>query len=167
MSSVHRAVIRRVDFLHFTKVEHTLFSVPLLFAGAFLGAGRKLPPGRVLGLIVVAGLGARVLGMAMNRIFDRRLDALNLRTANRELPSGKMSLGAAIAVGGRWVRIIPAGLLGARPSVFDARCGPGYSVDRILALETLHEPVPFRHRTMPGPGAAGRLCCRVRRRCLR
>jgi 4-hydroxybenzoate polyprenyltransferase len=75
----------------FVKVEHTLFSVPLLLAGAWLGSGRRWPGWRPLLLIVLAGLGARALGMAMNRILDRRLDALNPRTAGRELPSGRLT----------------------------------------------------------------------------
>ena len=36
--------------------------------------------------------------MAMNRIFDRDLDALNKRTAGRELPRGKLSLLHAYSV---------------------------------------------------------------------
>jgi 4-hydroxybenzoate polyprenyltransferase len=78
--------------LSFTKVEHTIFSVPLLFSGAWLGAGRQMPSARILGLLLLAGVGARILGMSMNRIFDRKIDASNPRTRNRELPSGQMSL---------------------------------------------------------------------------
>ena len=86
--------------LRFAKVEHTLFSLPLLLAGAWLGSGGVWPAWRVLGLIALAGVGARTFGMAMNRILDRRLDALNARTAGRELPSGAMSLAAACGVAG-------------------------------------------------------------------
>jgi 4-hydroxybenzoate polyprenyltransferase len=49
-------------------------------------------------LIVVAALGARIFGMAMNRIFDRRIDRLNPRTVGRELPAGKMTLGMALTI---------------------------------------------------------------------
>lgn len=90
------SLLRRL--MNFTKVEHTLFSVPLLLAGAYLGAGKRVPPLRLLGLIVLAGVGARVLGMAANRIFDRSLDALNKRTAGRELTTGRLSAAAAYAV---------------------------------------------------------------------
>ena len=83
--------------LRFAKVEHSVFSLPLLFAGAYLGAG-GWPSLSVLALIALAAVGARMLGMAMNRIFDRRLDALNPRTAGRELPSGQMSLTLACTV---------------------------------------------------------------------
>lgn len=88
------------DLHRFTRVEHTLFSLPLLFAGAWLGAAEELPSWRILGLIALAGVGARVFGMSMNRILDRDLDALNKRTAGRELPSGRMSLGSAYSVAG-------------------------------------------------------------------
>ena len=84
----------------FTRVQHTLLSLPLLFAGAWLGTGGKFPSWSVLGLITLAGVGARTVGMSLNRIFDRDLDALNKRTAGRELPSGRMSLGAAWSVAG-------------------------------------------------------------------
>ncbi len=81
----------------FTRVEHTVFSLPLLFAGAWLGTGGHLTA-RLLGLIVVVGLGARTFGMAMNRILDRDIDARNPRTTSRELPTGRLSLANAYTV---------------------------------------------------------------------
>jgi 4-hydroxybenzoate polyprenyltransferase len=86
--------------LRFVKIEHTIFSLPLLLAGAWLGAGRGLPPWTTILLIIVAGTGARTVGMAMNRIADRRLDALNPRTANRELPTQTLTVGNAWVVAG-------------------------------------------------------------------
>ncbi len=83
---------------NFIRVEHTVFCLPLLFTGAWLGAERSLPAWRVVGFVFLAGLGARTLGMALNRIFDRDIDAKNVRTAGRELPSGKMSLLHAYSV---------------------------------------------------------------------
>jgi 4-hydroxybenzoate polyprenyltransferase len=77
--------------LDFVKFEHTLFSLPLLLAGAFLGAG-GVPSFSVIVWVLVAGTGARTLAMALNRILDRALDARNPRTAGRELPSGKMTV---------------------------------------------------------------------------
>ncbi len=81
----------------FTKVEHTIFSLPLLFAGAWLGAG-GMPPIQTLLLIALVGLGARTFGMAINRILDKNLDAKNPRTKTRELPSGKLSMGQGYTV---------------------------------------------------------------------
>lgn len=88
------------QIMRFTKIEHTAFSLPLIFTGAWLGAGRHFPALRVMLLIVFAAVGARVFGMAMNRIFDRHIDRLNPRTAGRELPTGKMRVPTAIAVAG-------------------------------------------------------------------
>ena len=100
--------------LQFVKIEHSVFSLPLLFAGAWLGAGRRWPSLAVLALIAVAGVGARTLGMAMNRILDRRLDALNPRTAARELPGGRMSLAPAwgVAAAGLAVYLAACAALG-------------------------------------------------------
>ncbi len=81
----------------FTKIEHTLFSLPFLFAGAWLGAG-GMPPVRTLLLIALAGLGARVFGMALNRIVDREIDAANPRTARRELAAGTLTIRQAYGV---------------------------------------------------------------------
>lgn len=100
--------------LNFIKVEHTVFSLPLLFAGAWIGAGYRWPGTRLLALVALAGLGARGLGMAMNRILDRHLDLLNPRTAGRDLPSGKMSLaqGGLVALASAATYLLACWLLG-------------------------------------------------------
>jgi 4-hydroxybenzoate polyprenyltransferase len=84
--------------LNFTKVEHTLFSLPLIFTGAWFGGQSQWPDIRVLLLIIIAGTGARIFGMSCNRIFDRHIDAQNPRTAGRELPSGALSVTTALNV---------------------------------------------------------------------
>lgn len=100
--------------LRFIKVEHTAFSLPLVYTGAWMGAGNRWPGGGVLALIVVAAVGARIFGMSCNRIFDRHIDARNPRTAMRELPSGGMSVALAlsIALGGLLVYLAACALLG-------------------------------------------------------
>jgi 4-hydroxybenzoate polyprenyltransferase len=85
----------------FIKLEHTLFSLPLLFAGAALAqdwSGWASLDWKRLGLIVLAGTGARTCALALNRLFDRALDARNPRTAVRELPSGKLTVGQGWAI---------------------------------------------------------------------
>jgi 4-hydroxybenzoate polyprenyltransferase len=79
-------------FFSFVKIEHTLFSLPLIYSGVLLGSGGGMPPPRILLLVLTAATGARTVAFALNRIIDRRLDALNPRTASRDLPSGRMTL---------------------------------------------------------------------------
>lgn len=102
------------NILNFTKIEHTAFSLPLIITGAWLGAGNRFPSITVMLLVIVAAVGARIFGMAMNRVFDRRIDRLNPRTAGRELPAGKMTLtlALAIALGGLVVYLLTCWLLG-------------------------------------------------------
>lgn len=98
----------------FVKIEHTVLSLPLIFSGAWLGQGGRLPSVKILCLIALAGAGARTLGMAVNRIADRRLDLLNPRTAIRDLPRGHISLAQAwaVAVGGAVAYLVACALLG-------------------------------------------------------
>ena len=83
------AVKRVLTYGRFVKIEHTLFSFPLLLSGALLARGELTP--RTLILILAAGTGARTAALGLNRILDRRIDGDNPRTENRELPSGAMS----------------------------------------------------------------------------
>src|SRR5262245_45156100 len=87
-------------YASFVRFEHTLFSLPLILAGIFAVPGPALEIGRWV-LIAVAAVGARTAAMALNRLIDRRLDALNPRTQARELPAGTMKLveGSALLIG--------------------------------------------------------------------
>jgi 4-hydroxybenzoate polyprenyltransferase len=76
------------------KFEHTLFALPFAFLGAVLAAD-GLPTRWQILWITVAMVGARSAAMSFNRIIDRKFDAENPRTANRELPSGKLSVSFA------------------------------------------------------------------------
>jgi 4-hydroxybenzoate polyprenyltransferase len=84
-------------YASFVRIEHTLFSLPLLLAGVFSAPGPAMPARR-WGLIALAAVGARTAAMALNRLIDRRLDALNPRTRARELPAGRMKLAEALAL---------------------------------------------------------------------
>ena len=84
-------------YASFVRFEHTLFSLPLILAGIFSAPGRAMSVSR-WALIAVAAVAARTAAMALNRLVDRRLDALNPRTRVRELPSGAMKLGEAVAL---------------------------------------------------------------------
>ncbi len=89
-----------VKFLSFVKIEHTLFSLPLIYSGVLLAAKGQPLPMQVLILVLTAATGARTAAFAINRIIDRRIDARNPRTASRDLPSGRMTLWEA-----SWVMI--------------------------------------------------------------
>ncbi|MFI5370663.1 MAG: 4-hydroxybenzoate octaprenyltransferase [Candidatus Eisenbacteria bacterium] len=78
----------------FVRFEHTLFSLPLILAGVFSARGPALSWQRWV-LIAFAAVGARTAALALNRIIDRRLDALNPRTRGRELPAGRMRFAEA------------------------------------------------------------------------
>ena len=47
-------------------------------------------------LILFVAISARTFAMTINRIIDKKIDKLNPRTSNRELPSGKLKLSFAI-----------------------------------------------------------------------
>ncbi|RJQ81716.1 MAG: 4-hydroxybenzoate octaprenyltransferase [Desulfobacteraceae bacterium] len=113
ISGVILSMVRKI--LRFIKVEHTAFSLPLLLTGAWMGAGYTLPQSEILLAIALAAIGARTFGMSFNRIFDRRIDAQNPRTAGRELPSGAMSvrLALGIALGGLLLYLSACVFLGA------------------------------------------------------
>jgi len=82
--------------LEMIKFEHTLFALPFAFLGAVLAAG-GLPEVRQIIGITLAMVGARSAAMTFNRIADREIDAQNPRTANREMPTGKLSINFAWA----------------------------------------------------------------------
>jgi 4-hydroxybenzoate polyprenyltransferase len=85
-------------FFSFVKIEHTLFSVPLIYSGVLLAARDTIPPVKILILVLTAATGARTAAFALNRIIDRQIDARNPRTAARDLPSGRMTLAEALWV---------------------------------------------------------------------
>jgi 4-hydroxybenzoate polyprenyltransferase len=79
-------------FFSFVKIEHTLFSLPLIYSGVLLASKNGVPSASVLILVLTAATGARTVAFALNRIIDWRIDGLNPRTAMRDLPSGRMTL---------------------------------------------------------------------------
>jgi len=85
---------RLKDLLDAIKFEHTIFAMPFALLSLFL-ASDGWPRLEVLLWVLVAMVGARSTAMMMNRIADRHIDARNPRTANRQLPSGVVSLPAA------------------------------------------------------------------------
>lgn len=79
------------------KWEHTIFALPFAYIGALLAAG-GWPGWKVMFWITVAMFGGRTAAMALNRLIDRAIDALNPRTATRHLPAGLVSAGQVLAL---------------------------------------------------------------------
>jgi 4-hydroxybenzoate polyprenyltransferase len=86
-------------YASFVRFSHSVFALPFAFAGALLAlrtVGWQNGP-RTLLWVIVAMVGARSAAMGFNRLADARMDALNPRTANRELPRGAMTRTEATA----------------------------------------------------------------------
>ena len=77
-------------FARLVKFEHSIFALPFAYSAAFL-AEMRIPGFWTMFWITVAMVSARSLAMALNRLLDAGLDALNPRTASREIPSGSLS----------------------------------------------------------------------------
>ena len=81
----------------FVRFSHSVFALPFALAGALL-ASRHAPVTLArVGWIVAAMVAARAAAMGFNRLADAHHDALNPRTANREMPRGVVSRGQAVA----------------------------------------------------------------------
>src|SRR5471030_647495 len=78
-------------YASFVRVSHSVFALPFALAGALLAAQHTAVTWGTIGWILVAMVAARSAAMGFNRLVDARMDALNPRTANREIPRGAMS----------------------------------------------------------------------------
>jgi 4-hydroxybenzoate polyprenyltransferase len=82
-------------YLSFVRFSHSVFALPFALTGALL-AWRDHPfSWAQVGWIALCMVSARSAAMGFNRLVDARYDALNPRTAMRELPRGAMSRGEA------------------------------------------------------------------------
>lgn len=82
------------DYLRLIKFSHSIFALPFAFTSALIAAS-GIPTFSQIFWITVAMVGGRTGAMGMNRIIDRKIDALNPRTKNRELPRGVIKTGEA------------------------------------------------------------------------
>lgn len=81
-------------YASFVKLPHTFFALPFAGVGAILASHHYLRNVSIPALlwIIIAFTAARFAAMGFNRIVDRRHDALNPRTAQRELPAGRLTM---------------------------------------------------------------------------
>ncbi|WP_456422477.1 UbiA-like polyprenyltransferase [Thermococcus sp.] len=93
------------------RIEHTLFSLPYAYVGAFL-SGFPVTAREII-LMSLALLGLRSSALAYNNIADLDIDSLNPRTWNRPLIKGAVKLGDAwwVVVVGSVVYFVSAVLL--------------------------------------------------------
>jgi 4-hydroxybenzoate polyprenyltransferase len=92
---------RLIRYANFVKLPHTVFALPFALVGVTLASYVKDVTWREVGWVTLAFTAARFAAMGFNRIADRRIDALNPRTARREIPSGvigTIEASAAVAV---------------------------------------------------------------------
>ena len=89
-------VSRLLSYGSFVRFSHSVFALPFALTGALLAFHRLGDwtagnVGRRTLWIVVAMVGARSAAMGFNRLADAHWDAMNPRTAMREIPRGAMT----------------------------------------------------------------------------
>jgi 4-hydroxybenzoate polyprenyltransferase len=85
-------------YFSLVKFSHTVFALPFAMIGfclAIKSGGAVFTIEKLL-LVLACMILARSAAMAFNRYIDRKFDALNPRTAVREIPSGKISATSAL-----------------------------------------------------------------------
>ncbi len=84
-------------FLSLVMIEHSVFALPFAYIAALtaMWMQNRSVHWVQLALITIAMVSARTVAMSANRILDRGFDALNPRTARRELVTGELSVGSA------------------------------------------------------------------------
>ena len=93
--------MRLLLYASFVRFSHSVFALPFALTGALLALHRigDWSPQHVgwrLLWIVLAMVAARSAAMGFNRLVDAHYDALNPRTAMREIPRGAMSRAEAV-----------------------------------------------------------------------
>jgi 4-hydroxybenzoate polyprenyltransferase len=84
-------------YLSLVKFAHTVFALPFALVGLTLGFRdvQSFDYWKLL-LVLICMVTARNAAMGFNRWADARIDAQNPRTANREIPSGQLSVSQAL-----------------------------------------------------------------------
>ena len=82
---------RLVTYFSFVRFSHSVFALPFALSGALLATRHATIGWQTIAWILVAMVSARSAAMGFNRLVDARMDALNPRTAGRELPRGAMT----------------------------------------------------------------------------
>lgn len=86
-----------LKYFRLVKFEHSVFALPPAIAALMVATGATFPLDKTL-LVISCMVFARTCGMTYNRLMDAPYDALNPRTANREIPRGVVSTKEAKAL---------------------------------------------------------------------
>jgi 4-hydroxybenzoate polyprenyltransferase len=86
---------RVATYLSFVRFSHSVFALPFALTGALLGWQQAPFAWQQILFVIVAMVFARNAAMGFNRLVDARMDALNPRTAMREIPQGAIGVRAA------------------------------------------------------------------------
>jgi 4-hydroxybenzoate polyprenyltransferase len=84
-----------VRLANFVKLPHTVFAMPFALVGVLFASVVAPVTPAMVGWVLLAFTSARFAAMAFNRLVDRDVDAINPRTAMRELPAGTLTVGQA------------------------------------------------------------------------
>jgi 4-hydroxybenzoate polyprenyltransferase len=86
---VNTIIPKLKKYLSLVKFAHTIFAMPFALVGFFMGV-EALNHFRweTLLMVLFCMVFARNAAMGFNRFIDRKFDAANIRTANREIPAG-------------------------------------------------------------------------------
>lgn len=100
-----KIVIQKVNqYLSLIKFSHTIFALPFAMIGFLLAVKRvRYFDGNLFLYMVLCMVFARSAAMAFNRYIDRRFDAMNPRTKNREIPAGVIESRSAL-----WFTVLSA-----------------------------------------------------------
>jgi 4-hydroxybenzoate polyprenyltransferase len=86
------------DYGRLIRFSHTIFALPFALASAALASASHPVSWNTLLWILIAMAGARSAAMGFNRLADRKIDALNPRTKDWELPRGAVKVREAAAL---------------------------------------------------------------------
>lgn len=87
---------RLATYLSFIRFSHSVFALPFALTGALLAWQQAPFAWRQILWVIAAMVAARSAAMGFNRLVDARTDALNPRTAMREIPRGALSARDAV-----------------------------------------------------------------------
>ena len=97
-SKIENLKSKIINYGRLVRFSHTVFALPFALSSIALAWPKHPVTLRGLFWILTAMVGARTAAMGFNRLVDRKLDALNPRTKEWELPRGTVTVGEAVVL---------------------------------------------------------------------